>query len=197
MQLRGKRIAILVEENYQALEVWYAMLHFRDAEAVVTIVGPSANNYASTDGIPIQADASAEQVRAEDFEAIIIPSGSAAEAISQHPTMLALIYEAIRQRKLVATIVQARHIVGDAPGEGDQGAEKLSDTQERRLAGVAPYELSAVIREGNLIKAQLPVDLPAFCRMVIAALASVVPPDSCADPTTLATWLPAGKALET
>lgn len=57
-------------------------------------------------------DASAEQVRAEDFEAIIIPSRPAAGAISQHPTMLALIYEAIRQRKVVATIIQARRIVG-------------------------------------------------------------------------------------
>jgi protease I len=197
MELRGKRIAILVEDNYKALEVWYSMLHFREAEAAVTVIGPNASNYASTDGISIQADASAEQVRAEDFEAFIIPSGSAAEAISQHPTMLALIYEAIRQRKLVATIVQARQIVGSVPGEGGKGAGELSGTQERLWAGVVPYELSAVIREGNLIKAQLPVDLPAFCRLVVAALSSAIPPDSCADPTRLAAWLPAGKALET
>ena len=196
MELRGKRIAILVEDNYKAFEVWYSMLHFREAEAAVTVIGPSASNYASTDGIPIQADASAEQVRAEDFEAFIIPSGSAAEAISQRPTMLALIYEAIRQRKLVATIVQARQSVGAAPSEGDERAGELSDTQARMGAGVAPYELSAVIREDNFIKAQLPVDLPAFCRLVGAALSAAAPPDSWADPTRLTAWLPAGKALE-
>jgi hypothetical protein len=32
------------------------------------------------------------------------------------------------------------------------------------------YKDSAVIRHGNLIMARTPVDLPAFCRMIIAAL---------------------------
>jgi len=30
MKLRGKRVAILIEDNYRALEVWYSMLHFRE-----------------------------------------------------------------------------------------------------------------------------------------------------------------------
>jgi hypothetical protein len=34
-----------------------------------------------------------------------------------------------------------------------------------------PYKDSSVIRQGDLIMARLPVDLPAFCRMIIAALA--------------------------
>ena len=34
-----------------------------------------------------------------------------------------------------------------------------------------PCKDSAVIRQGTLIMARLPVDLPAFCRMIIAALA--------------------------
>ena len=113
MELRGKRVAILIEDNYHALEVWYVILHFREVEATVTVIGPTARSYASTNGIPIQADVSAAQARAEDFEAIIIPSGAVAEAISQQPTMLSFIYEAIRQRRLVATIAQAnsaRHV---------------------------------------------------------------------------------------
>jgi protease I len=196
MELRVKRVAILVEDSYKALEVWYSRLHFREAEAAVTVIGPNASSYASTDGVPIQADVSAEQVRAEDFEAIIIPSGSAAEAISQHPTMLTLIYEAIRQHRLVATIVQARHIVGTAPNMGNRGDGDLFGMQEETGDNERRYELSAIIREGNLIKARLPVDLPAFCRIIVAALASPTPPDSRAGSTRLAASLLPGKALE-
>ena len=157
MELRGKRVAILVEDDYKALEVWYPLLRFREAEAAMTVVGLTARSYVSTDGIPIHADASAEQVRADDFEAIVIPGGSAAETISQHPEMLALISEAIRQHKVIAMIVQPRH--------------------EEMLNDEGSYEIGAVIQEGNLIKAQPPVDLPVFCRMIIAALSSPSPPD--------------------
>lgn len=170
MELQGKRVAILVEDNYKTLEVWYSLLRFREAEAAVMVVGPRACSYTSTQGISIQADASAEQVRAEDFEAIVIPSGTAAETISQHPSMLALIYEALRQRRLIATIVQARGIVGAASDEDDGGAEEHSRVPEEMLKDERPSEISAVTREGNLIKARLPVDLSTFCRIIIAAL---------------------------
>jgi protease I len=175
MELRGKRVAILVEDDYKTLEVWYPLLRFREAEATVTVVGPGVRSYTSAQGIPIQAEASAEQVRAEDFEAIVIPSGTAAETISQHPPMLALIDEALRQRKVVATIVQASGIVGSVPGAGNGGTEEHARMQKEIRQDERPSEISAVTREDNLIKARLPVDLPTFCRMIIAALSS--PPD--------------------
>ena len=174
MDLRGKRVAILVEDHYKTLEVWYPLLRFREAEAAVTVVGPRACSYTSTQGLPIQADASAEQVRAEDFEAIVIPSGTAAETISQHPSMLALIHEALRQRKVVATIVQARGSVGATP---DGGAGEHSRMPEEMLKDERPSETTAVTREGNLIKARCPADLSTFCRMIIAALSNPPPPD--------------------
>jgi protease I len=177
MDLRGKRVAILVEDHYKTLEVWYPLLRFREAEAAVTVVGPRACSYTSTQGLPIQADASAEQVRAEDFEAIVIPSGTAAETISQHPSMLALIHEALRQRKVIATIVQARGIAGAAPDEDDGGAGEHSRMPEEMLKDERPSEINAVTREGNLIKARCPADLPTFCRMIIAALSDPPPPD--------------------
>jgi deglycase len=90
MELRGKRVAILVEDNCDALEVWYPHLRLREAGAEVTIVGPEARIYMSRHGLPVQARVGADQVRADDFEAIVIPGGSAAEAISQQPAMLAL-----------------------------------------------------------------------------------------------------------
>jgi len=80
------------------------MVHFCEAETEVTVISPNASSYASTDGVPMQVDASAGQMRVEAFEAILIPSGSASEARSQHLTMLALIYEAVRQYRLIATI---------------------------------------------------------------------------------------------
>jgi protease I len=82
MELRGKRVAILVEDNYADLELWYLTLRLREAGADGTIVGPEAYTYTSTHGIAVQADASADQVQVDNFDALVIPGGSVADALS-------------------------------------------------------------------------------------------------------------------
>ena len=68
MQLQGKRIAILAEELYEDLELWYPVLRFREAGAEVTLVGSGKDTYTSKHGYPVRVDTRAEDVRAADFE---------------------------------------------------------------------------------------------------------------------------------
>jgi protease I len=172
MDLRGKRVAILVEDNYEDLELWYPALRLREANADVTIVGPEASTYKSTHGIVMQADISADQVQVNNFDALVIPGNSVADALSHHPAMLVLLREAIQQGKVVATIFQEGRTAATAHDEHDQKAAELFGLQAKRPQDEKPYGDSAVIREGNLIRARTPVDLPAFCRMIIAALSA-------------------------
>jgi hypothetical protein len=72
-------------------------------------------------------------------------------------------------------MIQARQLVGTAPDTGNGGDGDVFGMQEETGNNARAYELSAVIREGNLIKAWLPVDLPVFCRMIVAALISLRP----------------------
>jgi putative intracellular protease/amidase len=55
MQLQGKRIAILAENMYEDLELWYPALRFREAGAKVTLVGSGKDTYTSQHGYPVVA----------------------------------------------------------------------------------------------------------------------------------------------
>ncbi|HTD45851.1 MAG TPA: DJ-1/PfpI family protein, partial [bacterium] len=57
MELTGKRVAVLAEDHYENLELWYPVLRLREAGAQVTIVGPKAGEaYKSKEGYPAKAD---------------------------------------------------------------------------------------------------------------------------------------------
>jgi protease I len=76
MELQGKRVAILAENNYQELELWYPLLRLREAGAKVTVVGmPGVQEYQSKHGYPVKVDVAADAVTAKDFDAVIVPGG--------------------------------------------------------------------------------------------------------------------------
>jgi protease I len=176
MELQGKRVAILVEDDYEDLELWYPTLRLLEAGAHVTVVGTGAASYTSKHGIVVQADTHAEQVQAKDFDALIIPRGPASEVSKPSPALTEFVHAAIQLGKVVAAIAAAGHSMVAAHAQSEARALRFFSMQEEVVQSDGPYKDSAVIRQGNLILARLPVDLPAFCRMIIAALAEAPGP---------------------
>ena len=76
MELQGKRAAVLVEQQYQEMEVWYPVYRLREAGCKVTLVGPEAGQtYPSKLGYPAKSDKAARDVSADDFDLLVIPGG--------------------------------------------------------------------------------------------------------------------------
>src|SRR5437867_11658344 len=76
MESQHIRAAVLIEQMYQEMEVWYPVYRLREAGCKVTLVGPEAGqNYPSKLGYPAKSDKAAKDVRAEDFDVLIIPGG--------------------------------------------------------------------------------------------------------------------------
>jgi protease I len=177
MDLQGKRVALLVEDNYDDLEFWYPKLRLQEAGAEVVVVGTDSPTYRSKHGIAAEADVMAEYAQAEAFDAFVIPSGPSRETVAAHPALLELVNAAIQHRKVIAAIAPAGRVMVAAQDKSDEGVLRLFGLQEEVVRD-GPYEDSAVIRQGNLITARPPVDLPAFCRMILAALAESTTPSN-------------------
>ena len=92
MELQGKRVAVLVEQQYQEMEVWYPVYRLREAGCKVTLVGPEAGKtYPSKLGYPAKTDTAAKDVTADDFDVLVIPGGFAPDYIRRSEPMLKLV----------------------------------------------------------------------------------------------------------
>ncbi len=172
--IKGRRVAVLVEKFYEDLELWYPVLRLREAGAEVRIVGPKAGeSYASKHGYPAKADVSASDVRASDFDAIIVPGGYSPDHMRRHKAMVDLVTEAGRQGKVLAAICHGPWMLCSAhclKGKKVTGFHSIRDDVEN-AGGVWVDE--ACCRDGNLVTSRTPDDLPAFMQGIFAALAEV------------------------
>ena len=105
MSLHGKRVAVLVEQQYQEMEVWYPVYRLREAGCAVELVGSEAGKtYASKLGYPAKATLAASDAKAEPFAAVAIPGGFSPDYIRRSEPMLKLVRDVYAQGKPVAAI---------------------------------------------------------------------------------------------
>ena len=78
MNLENAQIAVLAENQYQELELWYPLMRLREEGANVLVVAPTADQvYVSKLGYPVKPDLAVADVEAANFDAVVIPGGFA------------------------------------------------------------------------------------------------------------------------
>ncbi len=171
MDLKGKRVAVLAENMYQELELWYPLLRLREAGAETFVVGSgSAQEYKSKLGYPVDVDAVADDVQARDIDAVIIPGGYSPDLMRRYPAMVKLVREANEQGKIVAAICHAGWMLASAGVLRGKKATSFFAIKDDLINAGADWVDAEVVRDGNLITSRMPGDLPVFCRTIIEAL---------------------------
>jgi len=170
--LHGKRIAILAEEGFEDSELMEPLRAMKDADARVVIVGSgSKDSYRGKRGsATIKVDTTADKVKALDFDAIIIPGGYAPDRMRLHQTMVDLVKQAFEDGKVVAAICHGPQLLISADVvRGRRVTSWPSVAVDLKNAG-AKWVDEPVVRDGNLITARKPSDLPRFNKAIVEAL---------------------------
>jgi protease I len=169
----SKKIAILVENDYQEMEVWVPLYRLREEGYEAVIVGPRAIAYTSKLGYPAKAQAAASEVRSDEFIGVVIPGGWAPDRLRQDPGVLRLVKELFDARRLVASICHGGWVLASAGVAKGRRLTSYQAIRDDMVNAGAQFVDEEVVRDGNLITSRKPDDLPAFCREIVRALAEI------------------------
>lgn len=170
-ELDGVRAAVLVEQLYQEMEVWYPVYRLREAGCQVTLVGPEAGKiYTSKLGYPVKSDRAARDVSAADFDALIIPGGYSPDHMRRCEPMIRLTRDMAAQGKVVAAICHGPWLLCSTPALKGKKATCFYSIKDDLTNAGGQYVDAEVVRDGNLITSRTPDDLPAFMRTILQAV---------------------------
>jgi protease I len=175
MTLAGKRVAVLVEEEFEDRELTGPVAALREAGATVVIVGPTAGmTFTGKRGeATITSDLAAGAARMKEFDALVIPGGHAPDKMRMRHAMVDLARDAMDAGKPVAAICHGPQVLISANAlRGRTLTCWPSIAVDVKNAG-GLYVDKPVVEDKNLITSRKPDDVPVFCEALIRALSRV------------------------
>jgi len=170
MKLTNKHIAYLIEEGFEDLEFYVPLMRLREEGAKVTVIAPKMATFSGKHCLEAKPDVTADQVQADDFDAIVVPGGWAPDKLRRYPAILDLVRTIHEQGKIVATICHGGLVLISAGVvKGFRVTGSLGIKDDLVNAGGQWVDQPA-FRDGNQVWGRVVEDIPAFCRELIQAL---------------------------
>lgn len=166
-----KKVAILVEDSYQVLEVWYPYLRLKEEGIDVVLVGTgSKESYGSKEGYPAKVDVSIDKISAGDFAGVVIPGGWAPDFLRRYPKIVDFVKQMDKDGKVVASICHGGWLLVSAGILKGRQATSFFAIKDDIVAAGCKYQDKEVVVDKNLITSRKPEDLPRFCQEIIKLL---------------------------
>jgi deglycase len=167
-----KKIAILIEKNFEDSEFTIPYNALKAAGAEVSVLGSRMNEtYAGKQGkASIKPDGTTTESRAEDFDAVIIPGGMAPDTMRTNMKTVRFVQDAVEQGKLVAAVCHGPQLLieGDLlKGKRSTGFRAIR--KDMQNAG-ADYVDEPLAVDGQLLTSRRPSDLPIFTTAILRRL---------------------------
>ena len=188
-RLKGKRVAIIAANEFEDIELLYPLLRLSEEGAEVAVVPimrgshprpvaekPVTGRY----GTPIPFGflregerhiiVKLDELDPKRFDALIIPGGFSPDRLRVIPEVLKLVRAFHEEGRLIAAICHGPQVLISAGIVKDRRMTCYEAVKDDLVNAGAIYVDEPAVRDGNIITARIPDDLPEFCRLIIDSL---------------------------
>ena len=169
--MAAKKTALMVDQMYQVLEVWYPYYRLREAGLEVDFVAAEAKKeYHSKEGYSCVSNIAAKDAHADDYDCMIVPGGFAPDFMRRDAEVLKFANEMVDTGKVIAAICHGGWLLCSTKAfKGKKATGFMAIKDDIKNAGAQYVDAECVV-DGNLITSRKPDDLPAFCCAILKAL---------------------------
>ena len=172
MDLKRCKVINLVHEDFEDLELWYPTLRLREEGITVHLVGESQGvTYKGKHGVPAVSDFGFAEVRAADYDGLLVPGGWAPDKLRRFPECLALVRAVHEAGKPIGQICHAGWVLVSAGILKGRRVTSVGAIRDDLANAGALWVDEPVVVDGNLVSSRRPSDLPQYVRAYIELLA--------------------------
>jgi protease I len=171
----ARRVAVLVEHDFEDRELPAVLDLLRTSGASVTIVGPTAGaDYrGKRNEVTVRSDISAGAARIGDFDVVVVPGGYAPDRMRMRHAMADLGRDALHAGKPVAAIYRGPQLLITVNAlRGRTATCWPSIAIDVKNAG-GKYVDRPVVEDGPVITARKWDDAKPFCDAILNAIAKL------------------------
>lgn len=179
MQGLDKRIAVLVADGFEEIDLVEPQRALEDAGAIVTIVGISERarqkiraKRGLDEGTAVKAEELVADCTADDFDALLIPGGMSPDRLRTDPEVQRFVHEIDEAKKPLFTVGHGAQVLISAKLVRSRqltGAPSIAD-DIRNAGGLFRDQPTAT--DSNWITTRGGEDLPLFNRTMLEKLAA-------------------------
>lgn len=172
IDLRGKRVAILVADGFEQAELLEPRKALDDTGATTMVISSAGDKVRGWNlgkwGNQIPVDIPLEEAKPEDYHALLLPGGVMnPDKLRMQPKAVEFVKHFIGTGKPVAAICHGPWTLIEADGvRGHTITSWPSLKTDLKNAG-ANWVDQEVVRDGRLVTSRKPDDIPAFNREMI------------------------------
>lgn len=167
----SKKVAIMVDQMYQVLEVWYPYYRFIESGLEVDLVAAEAQTeYPSKEGYPCVSEVAAGRADVESYDCMVVPGGFAPDFMRRSAEVIKFANDMVNAGRIIAAICHGGWLLCSTKiFEGKKATCFMAIKDDIINAGAEYVDAECVI-DKNLITSRKPDDLPAFCTTILKAL---------------------------
>ena len=171
MNLSDKKIAILAEDGYEDLELWYPKIRLGEEGAKTIVLAKQKETALSKHGYKIQVDQDISESNVDDFDGVIIPGGvQCPDKLRRHQEIVDFVRNMGLKGKLVAAICHGPWLMISAELTKGKKMTCFFSIKDDLINSGAIYHDKAVVVDDGLVTSRKPEDLPEFCKAILKIL---------------------------
>lgn len=165
------RIAVIIDDMFYDSEYTEPAKAFKDAGHEVVTVGLEQGKEikGKKEGTVVKIESSVNDVRADDFDALLIPGGYSPDKLRAYPEAVDFVKGFTESKPIFAICHGPQLLISAKALKGRKVTCWKSLVEDVKNAG-AKYFDSEVIEDGNMITSRQPSDIPMFIKRSLEKL---------------------------